>query len=194
MTRSEAIIIFNILKAAYPNSYKGMTKGDANNVINLWCDMFDGEDDRYIGLAVKAFITSDTKGFPPTIGQLKNMIYKLKTPDEMTEQEAWNHVMKALSNSLYNAEEEFKKLPEVIQRILGNHKTLKEWAMIDRETLSTVTASNFMRSYKARAKNEREYLALPQSVRDVAKQLGANMNIERLIGSKEVGDVNTDGA
>lgn len=188
MTRSEAIMIFNILKAAYPNSYKGMTKDDANNVINLWCDMFDDEDDRYIGLAVKAFITSDTKGFPPTIGQLKNMIYKLKNPDEMTEQEAWNHVMKALSNSLYNAEEEFKKLPEVIQRILGNHKTLKEWAMIDRETLSTVTASNFMRSYKARAKNEREYLALPQSVRDVAKQLGANMNMERLIGSKEDGD------
>lgn len=185
MTRSEAIMIFNILKAAYPNAYKGMTKDDANNVINLWCDMFDDQDDQYIGLAVKAFITSDTKGFPPTIGQLKNMIFKLKNPDEMTEQEAWNLVMKALGNSLYNAEEEFQKLPQVIQRILGNYKTLKEWAMIDRETLSTVTASNFMRSYKARAKNEREYLALPQSVRDVAKQLGANMSIDRLIGSEE---------
>lgn len=181
MTRSEALKVFSILKAAYPNAYKGMTKDDANSVINLWCSMFDDEDINYIAIAVKAFITTDVKGFPPTIGQLKNIIYKLKNPEEMTEQEAWNHVLNALKNSCYNADSEYKKLPEVIQRILGSSATLKEWAMIDRDTLCTVTASNFMRSYKARAKNERDYLSLPQSVRDVAQKLGANMNMDRLL-------------
>ena len=33
MTRSEALKVFGILKAAYPNAYKGMTKDDANSVI-----------------------------------------------------------------------------------------------------------------------------------------------------------------
>lgn len=187
MTRSEALKIFSILKSAYPNAYKGMTKDDANGVINLWCSMFDDEDINYIAIAVKAFITTDTKGFPPTIGQLKNMIYKLKSPEEMTEQEAWNHVLEALKNSCYNSESEYKKLPEVIQRILGSPATLREWAMIDRDTLCTVTASNFMRSYKARAKNERDYLSLPQSVRDIAAKLGANMSMDKLL------EVQTDG-
>ena len=185
MTRTDALKMFAVLKGAYPHSYSNVTEAaDVNNMISLWCDMFDGDDDKYIGVAIKAYITTDTSGFAPSIGKIKQLIQKLKQPEEMTEVEAWGLVMQALKNSAYNAEKEYSKLPAVIQRILGSHHTLQEWALIDRQTLSTVVASNFMRSYKARAKNERDYLALPQSVRDVAKQLGSGFDLNKLIEDK----------
>ena len=36
MTREETIGVLTILKSAYPRFYQGMTKGDAETVINLW--------------------------------------------------------------------------------------------------------------------------------------------------------------
>jgi hypothetical protein len=89
----------------------------------------------------------------------------------MTEQEAWGYVAKALSRSGYYAQEEFEKLPEQIQRVVGSANQLRDWAMVDNDTLQTVVASNFQRSFRARAKNDKEYLAIPSGIRQTIEQL-----------------------
>ena len=180
MTRDETIDLLSVLKAAYPNFYRDMTRKDADHVVALWTDMFKEEPAELVALAVKAHIATDKKGFPPHIGAIKDAIVKIRQPDEMTELEAWGLVQKALRNGYYGAQEEFDKLPPVVQRLVGSPNQLREWAMMDTTTISSVVASNFQRSYKARAANEREFLALPAEVKSAMEQIAASMKMPEL--------------
>lgn len=180
MTYDETLAIMSVLKAAYPAYYRGMNRKDADAAVSLWAEMFADEPAQVVALAVKSLIATDTKGFPPHIGAVKDSIVKLKQPNEMTEQEAWALVSKATRNSTYNAGEEFDKLPPVVQRIVGTPMQLREWAAMDSDTLQSVVASNFQRSYKARAAKEREFLALPSEIRQLSAQLAAGMALPGL--------------
>ena len=180
MTREETLAIMSVLKAAYPNYYKDMKRSDAEAIVGLWAEMFKDEPVEVVALAVKAHIANDAKGFPPVIGAIKDAIVKLQTPDEMTELEAWGYVRKAISNGIYGSQKEFDALPPVIQRLVGSPNQLREWAMMDADTVASVVASNFQRSYKARAAHEREFLALPEDVKGAIAQLAAGMAMPAL--------------
>lgn len=185
MTRDDTIDLLAILKAAYPNFYRGMTAKEANGVVDLWWEMFKDQPPQVVGMAVKALIATDTKGFTPHIGAVKEAIGKLMQPSEMTPQEAWALVNAATRRSTYYAQEEFDKLPPVVQRIVGTPMQLKEWAAMDSDTLQSVIASNFQRSYKVRAEKEREFIALPAEIRQMAGQLAAGMALPALPGGAE---------
>lgn len=183
MTREDTLDLLSVLKAAYPNFYRDMTRQDAGHVVDLWFEMFKDEPVELVALAVKAHIATDTKGFPPHIGAIKDAIVKIQQPNEMTELEAWGLVQKALRNGYYGAQEEFDKLPPVVQRLVGSPNQLREWALMDSETVSSVVASNFQRSYKARASHEREFLALPAEVKNTMQQIAESMKMPELPGA-----------
>ena len=167
MNREDTIKILSVLRGAYPAFYRDITKQEAESTIALWSSMFDEEPYELVGAAVKAFIAGDGKGFPPAIGQIKERIRQITQPDEMTEQEAWSFVSKALRNSTYGSEEEFKKLPPEIQAVVHDPGQLRQWAMSPAEDVETVIASNFMRSFRAKQKINKEYMALPTSVKQL---------------------------
>lgn len=77
MTRDETLKIMAVLKATYPNFYKDMTRRDAEGVVALWTDMFSEDSYNAVAAAVKAFIASDSKGFPPVVGQVKQRVMEL---------------------------------------------------------------------------------------------------------------------
>lgn len=180
MTREETLAVMGVLKAAYPAFYKDMKRSEAEGIVSLWEAMFREEPAEVVAMAVKAHIAGDRKGFPPHIGAIKDAIVKLKTPETTTEQEAWHLVKQATRNSAYGAKEEFDKLPPMIQRLVGSPNQLREWAMMDSETVNSVVASNFQRSYKVRAASEREYMTLPADVREGMAQIAAGMRMPAL--------------
>lgn len=141
--------------------------------------MFEDEDVLTVANAVKAHIAMDEKGFPPVIGQIKSKIQSLSKNSVVTEFEAWEKVKNAVRNSLYNSGEEYAKLPENIQKLIGSSSTLREWAMLDISELDTVVQSNFMRSYRAKIEHEKEYLALPTSVRNFAEEVSMPISSEK---------------
>lgn len=189
MTREETIKVLAVLKAAYPAFYRGMKADELNGIVNLWASQFEGDDYKTVGAAVQAHIATDTKGYPPHIGAIKEAIRKITQPDEMSEMEAWGYVASALRNSGYNSVTEFDKLPPVVRRIVGSPSQLREWAMMDSDTVQSVVQSNFMRSYRARAQHEREYLALPENVRELMAQLAGSMAIPALKESDRSYDI-----
>lgn len=77
MTRDETLKIMAVLKATYPNFHKDMTRRDAEGVVSLWTDMFSEDSYNAVAAAVKAFIASDSKGFPPAVGQVKQRVIEL---------------------------------------------------------------------------------------------------------------------
>ena len=195
MTREDTIKILSVLRGAYPAFYRDITKQEAESTIALWESMFDEEPYELVGAAVKAFISGDSKGFPPAIGQIKERIRQITTPEEMTEQEAWSLVSKALRNGYYGAQEEFAKLPPEIQAVVHDPGQLKQWAMSPADDVETVIASNFMRSFKAKQKANKEYQALPTEVKrlmitagyrsspsedELVRLFGGENNVQRL--------------
>ena len=182
MTLEETSAVMDVLTVAYPQFYRHQTDAEKLMAATLWADMFSDEPVSVVLAAVKALIASDDKGYPPVIGAVKSKIRLLTTPKEMTEQEAWALVAKAVGNSIWEAKKEYDKLPPVIQRIVGSHTQLREWAVMDSQALHSVVASNFQRSYRARAAHEREYMALPSSVRQAIGGISARFALE---GAKE---------
>lgn len=180
MNREETLAIMGVLKAAYPNYYRDMKRGDAEGVVELWHTMFADDPAQVVGMAVKAHIATDTKGFPPHIGAIKESIRKLTQPKEMTEQEAWALVRQATRNGIYGSQDEFDRLPPSIQKLVGSPNQLREWAMMDGETLNSVVASNFQRSYKVVAAREREMLTLPQNIRVLLDEINTNKEMPQL--------------
>ena len=173
MTRQETGIIMDILTAAYPTFYAGRNAPDIRATLNLWAEMFAGDDVRVVAAAVKALIASDDRGFPPVIGAVKDRVRRVTHPDELTEQEAWALVAKALGNSSYHAEDEFSKLPPVVRAVVHDPGQLREWAAMDRATVQSVVASNFQRSFRAKATAAREYDMLPEDVKALSQQLAS---------------------
>ena len=172
MTYDETLKIFAVLKANYSNFYKDITRQDAEAQVRLWCEMF--EDDPYtaVGTAVKIYIATDTSGYPPNVGKIKNNLLKLMEPEEeMTETEAVNRILKAIERGIYYSAEEFGKLPESLKRLVGSPSRLREWALMNSDELNSVVASNLMRSYRAIKESGRQNAVLPASIRNVISQL-----------------------
>jgi hypothetical protein len=180
MNKKEAAQIIAIMQTNYPDEFRNMSDQAMMARVNLWAKMFEEYSYPEVERAVYAHMATDTGRFMPPVGVIKTMLVKISQPDEMTEMEAWACVSAALRNSAYNSAEEFEKLPPVVQRLVGSPSQLREWGQMDSDTVNSVVASNFQRSYKARAKNERDYLALPSSVKSYMAALADGMKMPEL--------------
>lgn len=180
MNKKEAAQIIAIMQTNYPDEFRNMSDQAMMAKVNLWAKMFEEYSYTEMELAVYAHMATDTGRFMPPVGVIRSMLVKISQPEEMTELEAWAYVSKALRNSAYNSAEEFEKLPPVVQRLVGSASQLREWGQMDSDTVNSVVASNFQRSYRARAKNERDYLALPSSVKSHMAALADKMKMPEL--------------
>ena len=164
MNRQDTLKILAILKAADPQHYRGMTAGDAEAMVALWAGMFDREPYAEVEQAVKAHIATDTNRFMPPCGVIKNALISLMDPAEMTEDEAWQLVRKAVKNGTYHAKEEYAKLPEACKRIVADAAQIRDWGFCDAQAFSVVE-SNFKRAYRTMIKRRKEASAIPDSVK-----------------------------
>ena len=165
MNRKEVMQILSVLKAAYPHSFKDMTKLDGEALVNLWTRQFAEEDPTAVSAAVDALISMRTTGYSPTVGEIKDQLHRLRTVDGLNDAQAWHLVEKACRRGLYNAQEEFDKLPPNVQTAVGGPEQLKAWAMMDSDTVNSVIASNFRRTYKTVQEREKEKALMPPEVR-----------------------------
>ena len=182
MTTDETTKILATLKAAYPHSFKDLTRRDAEAMIYLWAVMFAAESYEEVNAAVGALISTRTVGFSPTVGEVKEKLQSLKAANVLPEQEAWSLVSKACANGLYGYKKEFAKLPPEVQRAVGAPEQIREWAKMDEDTVQSVVASNFMRNYRAQQTREKERAMLPPEIQKVLGGIAENM---KMLGEAE---------
>ncbi len=161
MTREETKKIVMIVKSSFPN----WNPDDLSFTVDTWTLMLAEYDYNDIALALKTYIATDTKGFAPSIGQLISKVHITEEYIQLNELEAWSLVSKALRNGYYGAEEEFSKLPLVVQKAVGQPSNLRNWSQTDTQSVENVIQSNFLRSYRIELKRENEARKLPQEVR-----------------------------
>lgn len=161
MTIDETKMILGILKTAYPNFYKEMSKQEMLNVVDLWADMFKNDNSKLVTVAVKELINSFQ--YPPTIADVKNKMYSL-TNNDKTPSELWDRLQKAISKSIYYSEEEFEKLPDEVKEFVRSPRQLKELAMMDSDVVHSVTKGQFFKQIEViQKRKEEDKKMLPES-------------------------------
>lgn len=166
MTRDETVKIIRVISAAYPN-YK---PNDLTETINVWAAMLSDCSFDEISIALKAYIRTDNSGFAPSVGALIEKARTIQNPAELNEMEAWALVSKALRNGSYGADEEYNKLPPIIQKAVGSPSQLKNWAEIESEDVESVIQSNFLRSYRVSLQRQKELEKLSPDIKALIQQ------------------------
>ena len=165
MNRLECSLVLGTLQSAFPSFYKGMERERVAGISDLWTKMFEDDDFKAVMAAVQVLIATRTESYPPTIGEVKERLAQLRNPNDISEQEAWAMVSKACQNGYYHSKEEFEKLPEVVQRSIGNPDQLKVWSQMDSATVESVVASNFMRTFKVKKQQQKELDMMPTEIK-----------------------------
>lgn len=166
MTREETKRIIRIMCATYPN----FKPNDLTETIDTWDFLLEEYTYKEISLALKAYIATSTSGFAPSIGQLIEKVRSISCGTEPSEMEAWALVSRAIQNGINGAEEEFAKLPEIVQKAVGSPNLLRSWATTDERSIENVVQSNFMRTYRAELSRKREVQTMPKDVLKIMEQ------------------------
>lgn len=173
MEKEQVQAILSALKANYPNHFLNWTAKQSKDYLALWYDAFKDDPYELVASAVKSIMYTDTRDFAPNIGQVRAKMIELSNVNSIDAQEAWTLLKGAMRHSTEDAIRGYRSLPEEVQDFLGSEERgvaqLKEWAVMDLETLNTVVHSNFVKNWNVRAKHNREVKALPSSVqREIA--------------------------
>lgn len=151
-----------MMEVYFPRSFK-----DANidNVVNAWTAALSDMPYKAVEAGLMSFVRTDTKGFAPSPGQLIDQIHKAAVT-EMSPGEAWALYIKAVRNGTYGAEEEFAKLPALIQKTIGSPTALRD-AATSEDYNHDVEKALFERKYTAELSRARDAAKIPARVRDV---------------------------
>lgn len=178
VSRDETKQILMRIQSTFPN---WKPQSDLRFVVETWHEYLSDYDYEQVKAALKAYVMTDSSGFAPSVGQLIEILDRLGNVGDLSEIEAWSLVSKALRRSLYYADEEYDKLPEVIKKAVGSSRELYDWATTDIKTVENVIASNFMRTYKQELARARELRKIPANVRALLENCGHKPLLE---GSK----------
>lgn len=173
MTREEFKLIVKGMKAVYTKP-EFIPDQDA---FNVWYMLLADLDYKNASIAAQMHMRSSS--FEPKPADIIEQYNKLTKRAGLTEMEAWTLVSKALRNGINGAEQEFNKLPPLVQKALGSPSQLRNWATSDESSIESVAQSNFMRSYRTICQREQEFDKLPSDV----KKLIENTN-QQLLESK----------
>lgn len=179
MTREETIKLLMVIQSAYPN----FKPPDKTVAVDTWYTILKDMDYNVVQMGLRAYITSDTSGFAPSIGQLINTIYTIQNPQELNEMEAWFLVSRALRNGYYGAVEEFDNLPPLVQKAVGTPDNLRNWSQTNTDSVENVIQSNFMRSYRTVVKREEEIKKMPADVQALIENVNKD-SYSAQIGSR----------
>lgn len=180
MTKTEVRKLLYVIIATYNKHYERMNQQDLDNLVLAWESTLSDYTYAEGSVGLKMYLMNDTKGFPPVPGQVIDCIHKANksTMQTMTALEAWEFVRKATCNSIYNSQEEFDKLPEMVQKAVGNPDNLKAWGQLDKERFETVEQSHFIRAYNALAKRADEESKIPPSLQRLISKVTEQRQIE----------------
>lgn len=178
MKKSEMVQIITLLAGNYEDiANKSQTQREM--MLNTWQECLGDLDYNIVLQAVKKTIIESP--YSPTIHEVrKNAIELINPTTKKTGIEAWNEAIGMISNGLYMTEEKFNNYSPEVKRFFGSVNQVKQLAMVDMETINTVTKGQFLKQYEVLINRERGQKLLPQQMQDFTKQLADRMSVEQI--------------
>lgn len=176
MTREQTVDLVRSIVNIFPN----WKPENLTETVNAWHWALEEYPAPAIKGSLQIYLRTNKSGFAPSVSQLIDGMHKPKDQDRMTEGEAWYLVKKAIADSNYNAKERFEELPPEVQRAVGGHEMLRQWAMTDSDEINTVIMSNFQRTYKAVVSQNEYAERVPAAISDLVKNLADGARPDRI--------------
>ena len=143
MTKEQFKILVKAMKAVYTQP----TFIPDQDAFDVWYSMLKDLDYAVASRAVQ--MDMQTEESSPTVAGIRKQSVKItgNTGNDLNENEAWSLVLKAVQRSGYYSEEEFAKLPKIIQRTIGSPSRLREMALVEKFNHG-VESSNFQNKFR----------------------------------------------
>ena len=186
ITQAEVMKLLYVIKASYPRHFAGMSIQDTQNMAAAWGMILSDLDYEQTSAGLKAYITTDTRGFPPAPGQIIACIHKaaVNPIKELSAAEAWDEVYRAIENLRWDEpEREFNRLPRISQKIIGTPAALREIAAMNIDDVLIGEKARFFHQYDAMVERERDYERIPVAVRREVEGIVENDNSRRRDGT-----------
>ena len=180
MNKAETIQIVTLLAGNY-DSIANKDKTQKQLMVATWQECLGDLEYELVLQAVKKTIIESP--YPPTIHEIRKNAIELVTPsNKRTAIEAWDEALKMISNGLYMTEEEFNKHSPEVKRFFGSVNQVRQQAMVDTDTINTVTKGQFLKQYEFLVENEKRDKLLPEGMKNTLELLADNMDVSRLLG------------
>lgn len=166
-TEQDIVKIMMEMEAAFPTFYRHEAPNMIDAQARLWAKHFAETNVGELQYAVHLFIANDTRGFPPSIGQL-NQIIREAHGGGISEIEAWQMVKRAIRESYDydSANAEWAKLPEDVRAPI-KPGDLREWGSMDSSIVNSTISASYRRSYVEKRKRAEEMRALPTELKNL---------------------------
>ena len=169
MSRTEMVQIITLLAGNYETIAK-KSQQQKELMLNTWYECLGDLDYKLVLQAVKKTIIESP--YPPTIHEVrKNAIEFVNPTTQKTGIEAWNEAIKMIRNGLYMTEEQFNNYSSEVKRFFGSVNQVRQLAMVDMETINTVTKGQFLKQYDILVQRDKEEKLLPAPMKEMIEGL-----------------------
>lgn len=183
MEKDEVKILLEVLKTAYPKTYKGMNAMERKETLALYYEHFKAYPSQAVRAALDSYI--DENEFPPTIAGIKKRLRHIEggTDYEATYQEYW----KGICGSVKYAD-----MCPLNKAYAGSQKALDELG-VDERTVESVVRGQYMRripeiAERLRAEKEAEKRMGADGLKKFRELSSCDGNVKALEESDEEGD------
>ena len=160
--------MLTILQAAYQKFYAGHSKEQISAVQSLWASAMAEYPEEVVIAALQQYIRESP--FPPTVADIVQRLEAMRNIGQDDDETLWQKLVEAVCDGIYHAKERFDALPYACQRFIGSPRELREMALMNFETLRTVTRGQFMKRVAQLREQERILLDTPKEVLDLLRQ------------------------
>ena len=164
MTRDQTVSLIRSIVDLYPN----WKPSNLTETVNAWQWALEEFPADAVKTALKIYIRTNETGFAPSISQLIGSMYKPTENSRLTEGEAWALVKKAIQDGNYHSKERYDELPEIVQKAVGTHEMIHQWAQTDTEDVNTVIMSNFQRTFRTLSQRAEFNEKIPTAIAEQA--------------------------
>lgn len=169
MNRQETIQVITLLAGNY-NSIAEKDRTQKDLMIATWQECLGDLDYKLVLQAVKKTIIDSP--YPPTIHEIRKSAIEMINPTtQKTAIEAWNEAIKMISNGIYMTQEQFETHSPEVKKFFGSVNQVKQLAMVDSETINTVTKGQFLKQYEVIIQREKEQKLLPPQIQEMIGNL-----------------------
>lgn len=178
MNRTETIQIITLLAGNY-DSIANKSKEQKQLMITTWQECLGDLDYETVLVAIKRTIIESS--YPPTIHEIRKNAAEIINPNKQrTAIEAWNEAFKMISNGLYMTEEQFNSYNADVKKFFGSVNQVKQLAIVDMDTINTVTKGQFLKQYEILIDREQKQALLPKQMQEITNKLAEKMEIKRI--------------
>lgn len=158
MNKADFFKIMTNIRMTFPHSFTHCQDDNQFKAVCAnWYRFFENDDYEVVSKAVDKFIATDTTGYAPTIGQIKNLLISVNPPSQISVESAWAKAIRAARCDYRYAQQEYDKLPSAIQKAVGSPRVLVEWGWME-ENATQFARKEFEKKYNDVLEEEKQLL------------------------------------